>query len=106
MVADVVQPGRAHLVRKHDHLRHPKLSQVLNGSLQWEGGKRRRVPSVAWGGEARVAVEDRLPEAGRGEHAVDILEQLTRPREREAGDDLVPVRLHLIEHWRDPRERT
>src|SRR3954466_14538520 len=85
MFVQVRHTRRAQLVREHDDMRHAKLSQVLQGGAFGKRVERCGLANVELGREARIAVQDWLPEAGRGQHTVDVLGYRTGVRKWEAG---------------------
>src|SRR4051812_23092062 len=104
MFAEVRQARRAQLVDEHDHMRDPELFQVRKGGVFGKRPERCGFAIVARRDEARVAVDERLPETRRREQTVCVLEFLEWARKGEAGDQLAITRPQTIKDWRDAVE--
>src|SRR5438046_2610027 len=104
MFAEVRQARRAHLVDEHDHMRDPELFQVRKGRAFGKRPERCGFAVVARRDEARVAVNERLPETRRREQTVGVLEFLEWSRKGEAGDQLAIAGLQAVEDRRNAAE--
>src|SRR6476659_5192136 len=98
MFAEVCQARRAQLFDEHDHMRHPELFQVWKARAFGKRPERCGFAVVACRDEARVAVDERLPETRRREQTVRVLEFLEWSRKGEAGDQLAIAGLQAVEN--------
>src|SRR5262245_38436404 len=100
MRTDLGEPPRVHLVGEHDHFRHAKLPQIRDAGPERKRGECSCRAIVAPGDDARVSVDERMPEASRCQHAVDVQEGLLPAGERKADNYFALARAKTVEDWR------